>query len=179
MNNKKAQKEEIKRRWREDKKRYPSRPWLKEVSIIAIGWYRYGELIDLMSNGIRKKILTKIYWLVFHLIEITIGVSIPKTAKIGGGLRIYHFGNIFIHRDAVIGECCTLRQGVTIGNRTIDGMPPNIGNNVELGAYAQVLGCINIGNGARIGAMSVVLRDIPDNATAVGIPAKVVKTTSE
>jgi serine O-acetyltransferase len=65
-----------------------------------------------------------------------------------------------------------LRQGVTIGNRRADGPVPALGNNVECGAYAQMLGGVRIGNDCRIGAMSVVLDDIPDGATAVGIPAR-------
>jgi len=67
-----------------------------------------------------------------------------------------------------------LRQGVTIGNRHPDGPVPVIGDNVELGAYAQVLGGVRIGDNARIGAMSVVLCDVPDGATAVGAPARVI-----
>ena len=70
-----------------------------------------------------------------------------------------------------------MRQGVTIGNRRLNGPVPKIGDNVEFGAYAQVLGGVRIGNNCKIGAMSVVLIDVPDGATAVGIPAKIVKGT--
>jgi serine O-acetyltransferase len=71
-----------------------------------------------------------------------------------------------------------LRQGVTIGNRHDDGPVPVIGDNVEFGAYAQVLGGVRIGNNCRIGAMSVVLDDVPEGATVVGVPARVVSGTS-
>ena len=98
----------------------------------------------------------------------------PKTARIGPGLRIWHFGGIFVHSDVVIGSNCTLRQGVTIGNRHADGPVPVIGDNVEFGAYAQVLGGIRVGDNCQIGAMSVVLCDVPDGATAVGAPARIV-----
>jgi len=74
----------------------------------------------------------------------------------------------------VIGSNCTLRQGVTIGNRTEGGAVPVIEDDVEFGAYAQVLGGIRLGNGCKIGAMSVVLQDVPPGATAVGIPARVI-----
>ena len=67
-----------------------------------------------------------------------------------------------------------LRQGVTIGNRVADGAVPVIGDDVDFGAYAQVLGGVRIGNGCHIGAMSVVLCDVPDGATAVGVPARVI-----
>jgi serine O-acetyltransferase len=99
---------------------------------------------------------------------------LPVDARIGPGLRIYHFGNIFIHSATIIGRNCTLRQGVTIGNRLPDGPAPVLGDDVELGAYAQVLGDVRIGNGAKIGAMTVVLCDVPAGATAIGIPARIV-----
>ena len=73
-----------------------------------------------------------------------------------------------------IGRNCTLRQGVTIGNRHDDGGVPVVEDDVDFGAYAQVLGPVRIGRGAKIGAMSVVLSDVPAGATAVGIPAKIV-----
>ena len=66
------------------------------------------------------------------------------------------------------------RQGVTIGNRREDGPVPVIGDNVEFGAYAQVFGGVHVGDGSKIGAMSVVLHDVPAGATVVGAPAKVV-----
>ncbi|MDQ8021979.1 MAG: serine acetyltransferase [Moraxellaceae bacterium] len=151
-----------------------SRPLLKEQSMWAIRVYRFGRKVDRRPAGAVRSLLTRVYWLLFRLTETLTGVSLPKDAVIGPGLRIWHFGNIFIHPDAVIGSNCTLRQGVTIGNREEGGEVPVIGNNVELGAYAQVLGGIRIGNDARIGAMSVVLTDVPPGATAVGIPARII-----
>jgi serine O-acetyltransferase len=106
--------------------------------------------------------------------ETITGISLPKEAEIGPGIRIYHFGNIFVHADSKIGANCTIRQGVTIGNRTLKGAAPVVEDDVEFGAYAQVLGAIRIGRGAKIGAMSVVLEDVPAGATAVGIPARIV-----
>ncbi|SHJ63509.1 serine acetyltransferase [Cycloclasticus pugetii] len=168
-------KKEIKQDWQSDLARYPSRPWLKEVSIIAIAWYRHGLHVDNMSEGIWKKISLKIYWFIFHIIEILTGISLPKTVKVGGGLRIHHFGNIFIHKNAVIGKNCTLRQGVTLGNRYNDEVAPVLCDNVELGAYAQVLGEVTLGDSCKIGAMSVVLMDVPDKKTACGNPARILK----
>jgi serine O-acetyltransferase len=121
-----------------------------------------------------RKLLTPIYWLMFRLVETAIGISIPKSAVIGPGLRIWHFGGIFLHADVVVGTNCTLRQGVTIGNRHENGPVPIIGHDVNFGAYAQVLGGIRIGNDCQIGAMSVVLCDVPDGATAVGAPARII-----
>jgi serine O-acetyltransferase len=80
-----------------------------------------------------------------------------------------------VHKDAKIGANCSLRQGVTIGNRQEGGPVPVLEEDVDLGAYAQILGGVRIGKGAKIGAMSVVLCDVPAGATAVGIPARVME----
>jgi len=161
--------------WRADLKRYPqSRPFLKEQSLWAIWVYRFGRRVDQRPEGFVKRLFTIIYWLLFRCVETLLTTSVPKSALIGPGLRIWHFGNIFIHPEARIGAGCTLRHGVTIGNRVEDGPVPRIGNNVDIGAYAQLLGDIRVGNDCKIGAMTVVLCDVPDGATAVGIPARII-----
>jgi len=172
-------KKEIALKWQQDRERYPKKPWLKEPSIIAIRWYRHGQSVDLMNDGFFKKIHLKVYWLIFHILEVILGISIPKSVKASGGLKIYHFGNIFVHRNAEFGENCTLRQGVTIGNRYNDDLAPKLCDNVELGAYAQVLGNVKLGNNVKIGAMSVVLKDVADNSTACGVPAKIIEQKEE
>ncbi|AKU10728.1 serine O-acetyltransferase [Azoarcus sp. CIB] len=150
------------------------RPFLKEQSIWAVAVYRFGRRVDARPDGVAKRLLTAGYWLAFRVVETVVGISLPKAARIGGGLRIWHFGGVFVHPGAVIGRNCTLRQGVTIGNRHEGGPAPVIGDDVEFGAYAQVLGGVRIGRGCRIGALSVVLCDVPDGATAVGAPARIV-----
>ena len=158
-----------------DLQRYPRRPFLKEQSVWAIWVYRFGRRLDRRKPGIIRKVGEKWYWLVYRFVETLTGISIPKSVEIGPGLKIWHFGNIFIHKDVKIGARCTLRQGVTIGNRKDGGPVPVLEDDVELGAYAQVLGGVLIGRGAKIGAMSVVLCDVPEGATAVGVPAKVIE----
>ncbi len=161
--------------WIEDLRRCGSkRPFLKEQSIWAIWVYRFGRRLERRREGLIKRMLTPIYWAMFRVVETAVGISLPKSARIGPGLRIWHFGGIFVHGDAVIGANCTLRHGVTIGNRYQDGPVPVIGDDVEFGAYAQALGGVRIGNGCRIGALCVVLIDMPDGTTAVGIPARIV-----
>ena len=161
--------------WQADLAAYPKRPWLKEQSIWAVAVHRFGRYVDRMPDSLYKKIADRFYWLAFRWVETMTGISLPKEAEIGGGLRIHHFGNIFVHPEARIGAGCVLRQGVTIGNRVADGPVPVICNKVEFGAYAQVLGGVKVGDGAKIGAMSVVLIDVPPHATAVGIPARIVR----
>ncbi len=162
--------------WQADLARYPKRPWLKEQSIWAIAVYRFGRRNDRREPGALKWVRDRFYWLAFRVTETLTGISIPKSVQVGPGLRIFHFGNIFVHVDSVIGANCTLRQGVTIGNRHENGPVPVIEDDVDFGAYAQVLGGIRIGRGAKLGALSVVLRDVPPGATAVGIPARIVES---
>jgi len=160
--------------WESDLRRYPPRPFLREQSVWAVWVYRFGRRVDARPAGLARRIATAAYWVMFRVTETLTGIGIPKSVRIGPGLRIWHFGNIFIHADAVIGANCTLRQGVTIGNRHEGGPVPCLGDDVDLGAYAQVLGGIRVGNGCSVGALSVVLDDVPDGATAVGIPARIV-----
>lgn len=164
--------------WQQDLRRYPPRPFLKEQSIWAIAVYRWGHGLFQRPPGLKKRMLVQLYWLCFRCVETLTGISLPHDAQIGGGLRIHHFGNIFINPGVVIGSNCTLRQGVTLGNRVADGPVPVIGDDVEFGAYAQVLGGVHIGYKARIGAMSVVLEDVRPLATVVGNPARTVIKSS-
>jgi serine O-acetyltransferase len=145
---------------------------LREPALWAIAVYRFGRRTLAQPPSRRRDVKVKLAWALHSVVEVITGVSLPLGASVGPGLRIHHFGGVFIHNDAVIGRNCTLRQGVTIGNREDDGPAPVIEDDVEFGAYAQVLGGIRIGRGARIGAMSVVLSDVPPGASAVGIPAR-------
>lgn len=163
--------------WSADLERYAlKRPFLKEQSIWAIWVYRFGRRNDARPEGLVKKMGTLLYWLLFRIVETFTGISLPKSAVIGGGLRIWHFGGIFINPGVIMGKNCTLRQGVTIGNRTDGGPVPIVGDDVEFGAYAQVLGGITLGNRCKIGAMALVIKDVPDDATAIGVPARVISS---
>ena len=101
-----------------------------------------------------------------------------NTLSIGPGLRIYHGDGIVIASGAVIGRGMTIEHQVTIGNRIgHEGELgcPTIGDHVFIGAGAKVLGAIRIGNNVRIGANAVVIHDVPNNSTVVGVPGKVVR----
>jgi serine O-acetyltransferase len=160
--------------WQADLERYPERPWLKEQSIWALAVYRFGRRNDRRRPGLVRTVLDRFYWLAFRVTETLTGISIPKSVKVGPGLRIFHFGTIIVHADAEIGANCTLRHGVTIGSRVDNGPVPILEDDVDLGAYAQVLGGVRVGRGAKVGALSVVLCDVPPGAVAVGVPARIV-----
>lgn len=105
------------------------------------------------------------------------GIEIHPGATIGSGLFIDHGMGVVIGETTEIGNNCTLYQGVTLGGTGKDKgkRHPTLGDNVLVGAGARVLGPINIGDNSKIASGAVVLKDVPENSTAVGIPAKVVR----
>lgn len=162
--------------WQDDLDRWggSARAMFREQSLWVLWVYRFGRRVDARPPGFARSVRSKLYWVMHRFVETLFGTSLPKGAAIGGGLKIWHFGGIFVHEQTVIGRGCTLRQGVTIGNRKEGGPCPVLEDGVELGAYAQVLGGVRLGAGCRVGAMSVVLKDVPAGGTAVGNPARVV-----
>lgn len=115
---------------------------------------------------------------VSHLGRCATGIEIHPGARIGQRLFIDHGMGVVIGETAEIGDDCTLYNGVTLGgtrpSREQGGQKrhPSIGNNVIIGSGARVLGPISIGDGARVGAVSVLLTDVPAGATMVGNPAR-------
>lgn len=108
------------------------------------------------------------------------GIEIHPGAKIGKGLFIDHGMGVVIGETAEIGDNVVLYHGVTLGGTGKDKgkRHPTVGNNVMIGSGAKVLGPIYIGDNSKIGANSVVLKDVPPYSTVVGIPGKVVRTSS-
>ena len=109
------------------------------------------------------------------------GIEIHPGAKIGKRLVIDHGMGLVIGETAEIGDDCLIYHGVTLGGtgKETGKRHPTIGNNVLIGTGAKVLGPITIGSGSRVAANSVVLKDIPENSTAVGIPARVVRLAGQ
>lgn len=110
--------------------------------------------------------------------EYIIGTEIHWRSQWGPGLIVYHGYGTVVHSSVRAGANCVLRQGVTIGLKSsTDQMGPILGDGVEIGANAVIIGKISIGNFAKIGAGAVVTKDIPDRGIAVGNPARVVGYT--
>ncbi|MBW7572626.1 serine O-acetyltransferase [Caproiciproducens faecalis] len=105
------------------------------------------------------------------------GIEIHPGAQIGKGLFIDHGMGVVIGETTVIGDNCTLYQGVTLGGTGKDHgkRHPTLGDNVMIGSGAKVLGPFRVGDNARVAAGAVVLDEVPDNATAVGVPARIVR----
>lgn len=115
--------------------------------------------------------------LVSQLARFFTGVEIHPGATIGKGLVIDHGAGVVIGETAEIGDNCTLYQGVTLGGtgKDVGKRHPTLGDGVLVGAGAKVLGPFTVSDGSKVAANAVVLKEIPENSTAVGIPARVVK----
>ena len=147
----------------------------------------------LLYNGLHATIDYRIaHWLHIHHLrflaraisqwsKMWTGIEIHPGAKIGRILVIDHGTGIVIGETAEIGDDCLLYQGVTLGGtgKDVGKRHPTLGNNVMVGAGAKVLGPIHVGNNARIAANAVVLREVPENATVVGVPGHVVRLCGE
>jgi serine O-acetyltransferase len=118
--------------------------------------------------------LTTARW-VSHVARFLTGIEIHPAARIGPGLFIDHGMGVVIGETAEIGENVTLLQGVTLGGTSLrrEKRHPTLGNNVVVGAGAKIIGAFRIGDGSRIGAGSVVVREVPPNSVVVGVPGRV------
>jgi serine O-acetyltransferase len=138
--------------------------------------YRYGRWLHTQcSVPVVKPVLKMLYALVSTPLEILLGINIHLGADIGKGFYIGHYGGIWIG-PVKMGEYCNISQSVTIGiggRGECRGLP-EIGSRVYFAAGAKVFGKIKIGNNVAIGANAVVSKSLPDNAVAVGNPARIV-----
>ena len=145
-----------------------------EPSIIVIIIYRWGKSIQKIKFKPLKFIFKICHLPFFVFFTLLTGIHLPRNCEIEPGFRIFHFGCIILNPLAKIGTNCTMRHGVTIGNRQEIDDVPVLGDNVDIGAGAKILGKIKIGNNVSIGANAVVLCDVPDNHIAVGVPARII-----
>lgn len=141
--------------------------------------YRFGRWRYRVRPAILRKFFSLIYKILHKFIQIVAGIDLPCEVEIGKGFIIDHFGGIVVSGYAKFGDHCRIRNGVVIGLKNLEEPgAPIIGNNVDIGTGAKVLGKITIGNNVLIGANAVVISDVPDNSIAVGVPA-VIKARSQ
>ena len=136
--------------------------------------YRFGRWRYGIKPGFVRKFFSMLYHFQFKLIQILTGIELPCEVEIGNNFIIDHFGGIVVSGYAKIGDNCRIRNGVVIGLRRVEEkVAPVIGNNVDIGTGAKLLGPISIGDDSLIGANAVVLCDVPPNSIAAGVPAVV------
>ena len=143
----------------------------------AVFFHKFAHLFYVAGFDLIARIISQ-------TIRFFTGIEIHPGAKIGKNLFIDHGMGVVIGETSEIGDNVTIYHAVTLGGSSpsIDSerqrhekRHPTIGNDVVIGSGAQVIGPVNVGNGARIAANAVVVKDVPENATMVGIPAKAVK----
>lgn len=137
--------------------------------INAIRLYRMANKLYNAKVPLIPKIIKLLIFLIYNS-------SIPYECDIGLGSIFGYSGiSVVIHKKVTIGENCVISQGVTIGGKQGSDGVPVIGNNVHIGAGAKILGNVIIGDNCIIGANAVVIRDLPNNAVAVGVPARIIR----
>jgi serine O-acetyltransferase len=158
---------------REDWITYDRDLWRQGLWAMAV--YRFGRWRYRFKHRIVRAPLSFIYKILFKFIQILTGIELPCETILGHRFRIDHFGGIIISGDVEFGDDVVIRNGVTIGlRRTGVRGSPKIGNRVDVGAGAKILGSITIGDDTAIGANAVVLDDVPPNSIAIGIPARII-----
>ena len=137
--------------------------------IYRFGRWRYG----LKSRWLRG-LFRPLYGFLYKIVQIVTGIEFACEARIGRNFVIDHSGGIDVSGYAVFGDDCRIRNGVVVGlSRIEDPVAPIIGNNVDIGVGAKLLGRITVGDNVLIGANAVVARDVPSDSIAVGVPAVV------
>ena len=146
-----------------------TRPGFRAMFMYRFGVWRMG------LPGVFRMPMSVIYRWMHRRVRNRYGIELHYTAKIGRRFRIAHQGAIVIHEHATIGDDCTIRQGVTIGSTGEYSMQgPTLGDNVDVGAGAMILGKVKIGDNVRIGANSVIMMNVPANSMAVAPPARII-----
>lgn len=145
----------------------------------AIAVYRFGVWAR-HQKGLAGRIVTLLYRVLNAFVRNLYSVELPHRATIGHRPRFPHPAGVVISQLAEVGDDCMIRQNVTIGSVTggrkrTPPYAPKLGNGVEVGAGAVIIGGITIGDGARIGPNAVVMTDVPPGGTAFASPAKVME----
>ena len=176
-------------RWRADVDRYRAyRPDMKgplkrfriillTESLWAIAMYRFGQYLYFEAPSAVRALLRIPYEIVHKVLELIVDIHLWPDTQIGPGLYIAHYGGIWINPGATLGSDCILAHGVTIGAPMAAAGAPILGDRVWIGSGAIISGRVRIGSGAVIGANSLVVSNLPENAVAIGVPARVLSYT--
>lgn len=162
---------------REDFRTYDRDPM--EPGLWAVALHRFGNWRMGFRTRLVRAPLTLIYRPLSRLAELIGGIHLPYTVRLGRRVRIWHHGGIVLHARS-IGDDVHIRHNTTFGIavRGRDRAIPTIGDRVDIGCGACILGAVTVGHDSVIGANAVVVTDIPPHSTAVGIPARVIKRSA-
>jgi serine O-acetyltransferase len=155
--------------------------WLYYPGFQAILAHRFIHWLWNLELGSLKSISKFFARFLQYLVKIITNIEIHPGAKIGNNCFIDHGSGVVIGETTIIGDDVTIYQGVTLGGVSTKKSKrhPTLGSNIIVGAGAKVLGNILIGDYVQIGANSVVLKDVPNNSTVVGIPGRIVKMDAQ
>lgn len=165
----------LREQWRSDWRAHGC-DWTKP-GFRAVAVHRFGVWRMMVEPKILRAPFSVLYRMLYRHVRNVYGIDLPYSVKLGERVVIEHSSGIIIHGSAEIGDDCILRQGVTLGNRYRDKPfdAPRLGKRVNVGAGAKILGAVTIGDDAQIGANAVVLCDVPVSASAVGVPARIIR----
>lgn len=139
-------------------------------SMPALVTYRFGRWVQKQPAPVAW-VGSKVYGVSLLVSEAVSGIFLDRGTEVGEDLHLVHAGGINIHPGVKIGDRVGIMHGVTLGAGP-DGDVPTIGDDVFIGAHASVLGGIRVGDGATVAANSLVIKDVPAGALAIGVPAK-------
>ncbi|MCU0906250.1 MAG: hypothetical protein MUF73_02140 [Rhodobacteraceae bacterium] len=142
----------------------------------ALFWHRFGNRRMAVRPRLLRAPLTVVYRVMFKATEWVCGIHLPYNCRVGRRVRLEHFGGMILAPRS-IGSDVILRQNTTIGVARLTDLAgrPDIGDHVDVGAGAVIVGDLSVGRGAIIGANAVVTRSVPPYAVAVGAPARVIR----
>lgn len=142
----------------------------------ALFWHRFGNWRMAVRSKLLRAPLTVIYRIMFKACQWFGGIMLPYTVRVGRRVRIDHFGGMVLVAQS-IGDDVIIRQNTTFGISGLDALHarPVIGNRVEIGAGAVIVGAITVGDDAIVGANAVVTKPVPPGAIVGGVPAKLIR----
>jgi serine O-acetyltransferase len=165
--------------WREDYRAH-NRDWTRP-GFQALALYRFGVWRMALRPKVLRAPFSAAYRSLYVFVRNVYGIEVPYTATVGRRVVFEHQHGIVVHGSTIIGDDCIIRQGVTLGIRNLEQLQaaPVLGDRVNVGAGAKIIGPVRVGHDAAIGANAVVLEDVPEGAIAVGIPARIVSPRAE
>ena len=158
----------------EDFRRHGSSPG--NLAFWALANYRFGRWANELPEPVRA-LGGRTYGALSWIIEFGSGITLHREATLGEDFHLVHAGNIKIHPQSRIGNRVGIMHDVTLGTAMDRPGAPTLGDDVFVGAGAKILGAVTIGDRARIAANSLVITDVPADATAIGVPAKIMYYT--